>query len=232
MLIALAALVLVALVVAFFLKRQEIMEGVLIDGLIGVLCLLAIGLLIPSVFMRSSAPAPGTGFEQAAAWKLGQLVSKSRDSGEVVVFLDAALKGPVGDASHAAQRAGIEEGLSSGLKPVWADLSPDGGGEFGELDGLDTTSSRAKAIYAAVEAANEPVAVLSMVPVTEHIPDALLDRIPLVFTFEQDESKIFRERLEAGEYGAVVRPRSDSDNTQKASRGLQQRFDQRFEVVR
>lgn len=229
MLLILAALALVALCVAFFLKRQEIMEGALIDGLIGVLFLAAIGLMIPSVFMRSSTPTPGTDFEQAAAWKLGQLVSKSRDAGEVVVFLDGALKGT---ASHAAQRAGIEEALSGGLKPVWADLSPDGGGEFSALDGMDGTSTRAKAIYAAVEAANEPVAVLSMVPVTQHIPDKLLDRIPLVFTYEQDESEVFRKRVEAGEYGAVVRPRSDSDNTKKPSRGLQQRFEQRFEVVR
>gem|GEM_PF-1948756 len=229
MLLPLAMVVLVALCIAFFLKRQEIMEGPLIDALIGVLVLLAIGLMISSVFMRSSAPSPGTDFEQAAAWKLGQLVSKSRDAGEVVVFLDGALKGT---ASHAAQRAGIEEALSGKLTPVWSDLSPDGGGEFGALDGLDTASTRAKAIYAAVQAANEPVAVLSMVPITKHIPEALLDRIPLVFTYEQDESEVFRKRLEFGEYGAVVIPRSDSDNTKKPARALQQRFEQRFEVVR
>jgi len=229
MLIGLAVLALLAVGAAFYAKRQEMVDSPLIDWIIGALCLAALAILIPSVFMGSDNPAPGTDFEQAAAWKLGELVSSSRDEGEVVVFLDGVLKGT---ASHSAQRSGISQALGGKLNPVWVDLAPDGGGEFGELDGESPASKRGKAIYDAVKGANQPVAVISMVPLTEHIPKALLDNLPLIFTYEQNDNKTWRDRVEGGEYGAVVMPRGDTDYTKKAASNLQKRFDQRFQVVR
>lgn len=171
--------------------------------------------------LGTDRPIPSTDFEEAAAWKLATLVKTHHKSGTVLVLQEEILKDL---PSGKSQRAGIRKGLGA-LTPLFEALpSP----TEGELEGL---SGRAAAILERVKFAGAPVAILSMVPISEHIPVKALRKLPPIYTFEMAPLPHHKKQLRLGEFGAVVVPILNGNNTALPARNLEARFNQRFKLL-
>lgn len=214
-----AILLLVALVVAVMLYKQ----GTPYMGwVLGAIVAASLYLLV-NLFMQPDRPEQVTDFEAAVGWKLADHISGAYDSGEVIIIQESSLKdGPSG----IAQRKGVEKGLR-GITPLWKTLtSPD---EF-EAGEPGTMNKRAQALVQLAKDANNPVAILSFVPLDQLLNDVSLKQLPPVYLYAAGPDPVHERRLTRGEYGGVVTQKLGADFTKQPAGSMEKRFDQRFQL--